>query len=117
MLNPSDIESITILKDASATAIYGVRAANGVILIETKKPRSGGGPTVEYDSYIAAAAPARKLDVLTGDQFRTFVQGQVVDWRRDSTDCAGRAACASGYADSAGLIGGPAPRPPSAQGT
>src|ERR1041384_5912644 len=117
MLNPSDIESITILKDASATAIYGVRAANGVILIETKKARGSSGPTVEYDSYVAAASPARKLDVLSGDQFRSFVQGQVVDWRNDSSACAGRPACQSGYADSAGLFNGLAPSHLAALGT
>src|SRR5213593_2728091 len=58
LLNPSDIQSITVLKDASATAIYGSRAANGVILVETKKGAAAGGPTVEYDTYVAASSPA-----------------------------------------------------------
>ena len=49
LLNPSDIASISILKDAAATAIYGSRAANGVILIETKKGPAGGGNTIEYE--------------------------------------------------------------------
>src|SRR2546422_2398963 len=75
-LNPSDIASITILKDASATAIYGSRAANGVILIETKKGTAAGGPTIEYDSYVAAASPAKRLDVLNGAEYKTYVQGQ-----------------------------------------
>ena len=48
LINPSDIQSVTILKDAAATAIYGARGANGVILIETKKGTTGG-PTVEYE--------------------------------------------------------------------
>src|SRR3989449_1135746 len=84
-LNPSDIASITILKDASATAIYGSRAANGVILIETKKGTAAGGPTIEYDSYVAAASPAKRLDVLNGAEYKTYVQGQVAIWRQDSS--------------------------------
>ncbi len=56
LLNPSDIGSITILKDASATAIYGSRGANGVILIETKRGASGGA-SMTYDSYVALASP------------------------------------------------------------
>ena len=84
LLNPSDIASITILKDASATAIYGSRAANGVILIETKKGVAAGGPTIEYDSYVAAASPAKRLDVVNAPDYRQFVQGQVDVWRQDS---------------------------------
>src|SRR5213593_3768276 len=84
LLNPSDIGSITILKDASATAIYGSRAANGVILIETKKGVAAGGPTIEYDSYVAAASPAKRLDVVNAPDYRQFVQGQVDVWRQDS---------------------------------
>jgi iron complex outermembrane receptor protein len=75
-LNPADIESITILKDAAATAIYGARAANGVILIETKKG-SASSVDVEYDGYLAMSAAAKSLDLLNGDQYRAFVQGQV----------------------------------------
>jgi iron complex outermembrane receptor protein len=74
-LNPTDIESITVLKDAAATAIYGARAANGVILIETKK---GSGPVaVEYSSYVATASPAKHLEVLSGNEYRSFVQAEV----------------------------------------
>lgn len=76
MINPNDIESITILKDASATAIYGSRGANGVILIETKQGVTGR-VTVDYEGYVAAASPARQLDVLTGSEYRAFVQQQV----------------------------------------
>src|SRR5438876_1043901 len=85
LLNPSDIASLTILKDASATAVYGSRAANGVILIETKKGAAAGGPTVEYDSYVAAASPAKHLDLVTAAQYRQFVTSQVAVWRADST--------------------------------
>lgn len=76
LLNPSDVRSITILKDAAATAIYGSRAANGVILIETKKGGSGGS-AMEYDSYVAVGTPARQLDVLTGAEYRQFIQDQI----------------------------------------
>lgn len=75
-LNPADIESITILKDAAATAIYGARAANGVILIETKKG-SAGAVDVEYDGYLAMSTAAKSLDLLNGDQYRAFIQDQV----------------------------------------
>lgn len=84
MLNPSDIGSITILKDASATAIYGSRGANGVILIETKRGASGGA-SMTYDSYVASASPYRSMDVLTGDEYRAFVQAQVALYNTDST--------------------------------
>ncbi|MGQ0641523.1 MAG: SusC/RagA family TonB-linked outer membrane protein [Gemmatimonadaceae bacterium] len=75
-INPNDIESITVLKDASATAIYGSRGANGVILIATKRgsARAGG---MEYDAYVSAASPSSKLEFLTGSQYRAFVQQQV----------------------------------------
>ncbi len=76
MINPSDIQSVTILKDAAATAIYGARAANGVILIETKKG-TGGGPTVEYEIAAGSASGPRRLDVLNGDQYRAFIQKEV----------------------------------------
>ncbi len=75
-INPNDIESITVLKDASATAIYGSRGANGVVLIQTKKGARGAS-SVEYDTYVAGSNAARHLDFLTGDQYRTFVQQQV----------------------------------------
>ncbi len=84
LLNPSDIGSITILKDASATAIYGSRGANGVVLIETKKG-TGGGATVAYESYVATASPAKSLDVLNGDEYRQFVQDQVALHNSDPT--------------------------------
>ena len=75
-INPSDIESITVLKDASATAIYGSRGANGVILIQTRRGMSRRA-SVDYDTYVAASAPAKRLKLLTGDQYRAFVQAQV----------------------------------------
>src|SRR6266404_1750223 len=87
LLNPSDIASITILKDASATAIYGSRAANGVILVETKKGAAAGGPSIAYDTYVAAASPAGYLDLVTADQYRQFVGQQVPIFIADTVAC------------------------------
>lgn len=70
-LNPEDIESFTVLKDASATAIYGSRASNGVIVITTKKGTDR--LVVNYTSNYSISTVAKKLDVLTGDEFRAFV--------------------------------------------
>ena len=81
-INPNDIASITVLKDASATAIYGSRGANGVILITTKNGVAGGS-NLEYETYVAAATPSRKLNFLTGDQYRDFVTGLVEDGTLD----------------------------------
>jgi TonB-linked SusC/RagA family outer membrane protein len=84
LLNPSDIASITILKDASSTAIYGSRGANGVILVETKKGASGGA-SMTYESYVAVASPYRSLDVLNGDEYRAYIQSQVAIYNVDTT--------------------------------
>jgi TonB-linked SusC/RagA family outer membrane protein len=67
-LNPNDIESIEILKDASATAIYGSRGANGVILITTKNGR-GGKLQVDYNVSLGMQAVARKMDLLTTEEY------------------------------------------------
>lgn len=87
LLNPSDIASITILKDASATAIYGSRAANGVILVETKKGAAAGGPSIAYDTYVAAASPAGYLNLVTADQYRQFVGQQTPIFISDTIAC------------------------------
>jgi iron complex outermembrane receptor protein len=71
ILNPTDIDTFTVLKDASATAIYGSRASNGVILITTKK--GGGKMRVTYDANMSVSAPKKTIDVLNADQYRSFV--------------------------------------------
>ncbi|MEL1241571.1 SusC/RagA family TonB-linked outer membrane protein [Flavobacterium flavipallidum] len=71
-IDPNDIESFTILKDASAAAIYGSRAANGVIVITTKKG-SKGGVKVNFSSQVGVNTVANTVDVLSADQFRTVV--------------------------------------------
>ncbi len=67
-INSNDIQSIEVLKDASATAIYGSRGANGVILVTTKRG-SKSGATVGYDSYYGVGKIAKKVDVLNSEQF------------------------------------------------
>jgi len=71
LLNPSDIESIEVLKDVSATAIYGSRGANGVIIVNTKKGERGK-PQVKYDYSITVANSAKKIDILNAQEFARF---------------------------------------------
>ena len=67
---PEDIETIDVLKDGSAAAIYGVRGTNGVVLITTKRAKGAKINTVEYSGYISTAKIARELDFLSAGQFR-----------------------------------------------
>jgi len=67
-LNPADIEAIDVLKDASATAIYGSRGANGVVIITTKSGKSGRSITT-YDGYVSFAKATKSLDMLYGNEF------------------------------------------------
>ena len=73
LINPNDIESFTILKDASATAIYGSRASNGVIIITTKKG-TNGTPEFNYSSNVTIGKVGKKIDVMNGEQFKNFIQ-------------------------------------------
>ena len=72
-INPTDIETFTVLKDASATAIYGSRASNGVIIITTKKGTSGK-LKITYDGNVSVSHRKNEIDVLSGDEFRDFVK-------------------------------------------
>lgn len=72
-INPDDIESITVLRDASSAAIYGANAANGVVLIQTKRGRRGM-PQVEYTGTFSGSVIDRTPDMLNAAQFRTAVQ-------------------------------------------
>jgi len=63
-INPNDIESLQILKDASAAAIYGAQASNGVIVITTKQGNKGGQPVLTYDAYFGVQEPGKRYDVL-----------------------------------------------------
>ncbi len=71
-VNPNDIESYTVLKDASATAIYGSRASNGVIIIQTKKGK-GDKMQVSYTSSYSVKQNSSEVDVMTGDQYRNYM--------------------------------------------
>jgi iron complex outermembrane receptor protein len=72
LINPNDIETFNILKDASAAAIYGSRASNGVIIITTKKGKSGK-PVFNFSTNISVYAKSGKVDVLSAQQFRDYV--------------------------------------------
>lgn len=71
-LNQSDIESIEVLKDATSAAIYGTRAATGVILVTTKKGKSGK-LSVNYNGFYGTSAPAKRLDLLNATQYATLL--------------------------------------------
>ncbi len=77
-LNPSDIESIEILKDASATAIYGSRGANGVILVTTKKG-SRGGINITYDFYGGTQSVYEKMDIMNTEEYINGINGISID--------------------------------------
>jgi TonB-linked SusC/RagA family outer membrane protein len=76
-VNPNDIETFTVLKDASATAIYGSRASNGVILITTKKGKAGSPLTVSYDGNVSVANAIAFVDVFSGDELRQIALQKV----------------------------------------
>ncbi len=88
-LNPNDIESITVLKDASAGAIYGNRAANGVILITTKRGKRGGGTQFTYEAYTTVAHRRKFYDVLNTDQY-VDIQQELAYPNFDFTEFRGR---------------------------
>ena len=74
LVNPNDIESFTVLKDASATAIYGSRASNGVIIITTKKGRKNMKPTISYNGNVSVSAVAKKVDVMNASEYMNFIK-------------------------------------------
>ena len=74
LVNPNDIESFTVLKDASATAIYGSRGSNGVIIITTKKGRRNQSPKVSYNGTFSLSSISKKLDVMSADEYREFIK-------------------------------------------
>lgn len=77
-VSPSDIESISVLKDATSAAIYGSRAAGGVILITTKKG-AGGKTTVNYDAYFSVDKLATKPDLMNADQWKAYAKHANLD--------------------------------------
>ncbi len=83
LINPNDVESFSILKDASATAIYGVRASNGVIIITTKSGTKSATPKYNYSSYVAVGEVSKKIDVMDGNQYAAFIQQYFPDRVKD----------------------------------
>lgn len=86
-LNTSDIETVTVLKDASAASIYGARGSNGVVLITTKRGKKGEAGSLTYDMYVGTSAVIKKLDVLNADEYRkalvnpAYDHGGNTDWQ------------------------------------
>ena len=77
-LNPADIESIDVLKDAASAAIYGAQAANGVVLITTKSGKEGKA-TVSFDAYYGVQSVARKANMLNAEQYMTIMDEQALN--------------------------------------
>jgi TonB-linked SusC/RagA family outer membrane protein len=113
-LNPSDIESISILKDASATAIYGSRGANGVVIITTKTGRAGAGGVFEFNTNLSTSQTAKRFDLLDRPAFLSAITeyggnaavqdfGRSTDWQdvifRTSTSTDNNLSYANNYGD------------------
>ena len=73
-INPQDIESFNVLKDASATAIYGSRGSNGVIIITTKKGHKGQKPEISYSGSVSLSMKKKTQDVMNGDEYRAYIK-------------------------------------------
>ena len=86
-LNPNDIESMQILKDAASASIYGARASNGVVLITTKKGKAGKTST-SFNTYMGFSQLANKIDVLNGAQYIQYMQdrGEAISEENANTD-------------------------------
>jgi TonB-linked SusC/RagA family outer membrane protein len=82
-INPAEIESIDVLKDASATAIYGSQATNGVVVITTKRGKAGA-PQITYDFYTGYQEISKRLSVVNLPQFATFINARAVAWGFDT---------------------------------
>ncbi|TPE44418.1 SusC/RagA family TonB-linked outer membrane protein [Pontibacter mangrovi] len=83
-LNPADIESIEILKDASSAAIYGIRAANGVVLVTTKRGRSGEA-TVNYNGFVGVQRVTNQLEMANAQEYTTLVNEKLLLENPDAT--------------------------------
>lgn len=83
-INPADIESMEILKDASATAIYGSRGANGVVMITTKTGKAGK-KNLTFNSSVGTQMPGRKLNILKGQDFINFMNAAYTNYNNDAS--------------------------------
>ena len=87
-IDPNDIESINVLKDGSAAAIYGTRGSSGVILVTTKKGSRSGGVSVNYNAFVSAASIFRKVPVMSASEYIDAGGndlGSVTDWQKEVT--------------------------------
>ena len=89
-IHPNDIETFTVLKDASATAIFGSRASNGVIIITTKKGLKNRPFTVNYNGNMSVGTRSGEVDILSADEYRTLLQEQFGS-NQNATDLLGTA--------------------------
>ncbi|WP_209147921.1 MULTISPECIES: SusC/RagA family TonB-linked outer membrane protein [Chitinophaga] len=97
-INPNDIESMEILKDASATAIYGSRGANGVIIITTKRGRAGRN-NIQFESYYGVQRVRKKIDMLDATQLATLVNEGIATVNRDNQNVPGYIPKAPAFTD------------------
>ena len=86
LVAPEDIESIDVLRDASATAIYGSKAANGVIIITTKKGKKDGRTSVSYSGYVAWDRTLKTLDMMTADELLDYAEANNIVQLKDYYD-------------------------------
>ena len=84
MVSPDDIESIDVLRDATATAIYGSKAANGVIIITTKSGNKAERTNVTYNGYVAFDMISKKLDIASASDIRNYVKANNLDYGYDN---------------------------------
>ncbi|GAB3723782.1 SusC/RagA family TonB-linked outer membrane protein [Spirosoma lituiforme] len=108
-INPNDVASMEILKDATATAIYGARGANGVVLVTTKRGSPTGKTTISYDNYVGATNALDKIHLFSGSEFAEFVREayRTTGNYKDANGNAVPTGVADAYADSkVAVLGG-----------
>ena len=95
-INPNDIESIEVLKDAASAGIYGARASNGVVLITTKKGTVGKGPQIVFDAQVGWTEASRKWDLMNAKEFLSWVRPALADTRSGDVFLTGANAAGTG---------------------
>lgn len=95
-INPNDIESIEVLKDAASAGIYGARASNGVILVTTKKGNASKGPEIVFDAQVGWTQPGRTWDLMNAKEFLSFVRPALKDTRNGDIYLVGDNAAGTG---------------------
>lgn len=98
-INPNDIESIEVLKDAASAGIYGARASNGIILVTTRKGRAWEAPSVTFDAQVGWTSPARKWDLMNAREFLSFVRPAIKQGPNGDAILAGANAAGTGNKD------------------